>query len=229
MSKTYIATPRMAESVATASETEVPKEQVAAPRNTQATQQARTVLSQALRTKDVARDNEVWLSMQERSFTEWINHMMGAARTQSEEGDEDDYFFFDRHEADAVVPVAPAEAEARVERARARAAEIWAAEAMRSLDDALGRDITRGKLALRSDKPLAQDVASREAFLDLIGSFHPTWLRLAVETVSGRRFSRADREAEVAGAPKGVATEPKGAIVAAVEPKAAVTKPISDV
>lgn len=85
----------------------------------------------------------------------------------------------------------------RHKRIRVHAANILQQEETIRLVRVLEREISLGRIAMRSDRNLRKDVGLQQTFLQLLLCFHPIYLRLALETLSDKSiFMKAENDVE---------------------------------
>ena len=68
---------------------------------------------------------------------------------------------------------------------RRRAFSLYHTEAVDDMLYSIDEEIKNGRLAVRKDREVHADVGIQEALLGLVGSYHPMWLRVGLETVYG--------------------------------------------
>ena len=109
------------------------------------------------------------LDKQEYGFTGWLNFMLNPPRAESEES-----------HAHAVL--AEKQRQASVRRL---AFGVYHSQELEEIQFLVDKEIVSGHLAIRKDKQLFRDLGLRNTFLQIVGAYHPIWLRLGLETVYG--------------------------------------------
>ncbi|KAA0175480.1 hypothetical protein FNF27_03180 [Cafeteria roenbergensis] len=106
--------------------------------------------------------------------------------------DDNDHDGDDRNDGGDVSP-AEAVLRERSNAARQRAFGLWCSPVLQQTREVILREVSSGSLAARAERQLHSDLSLQRAVADTLLQYHPSWLRLALETMTGRRvrFTRA--------------------------------------
>jgi len=154
-----------------------------------------------------------WAQKQEEGFTSWMNFVFESNSTEvfsfddgEEEEEKGEMLFDDSMSLDMTImseidlaPILPLSSATAVPRTssamrdlittrkranmRRKGVQLFHSDSFSSLKATLQRDITRGKLSVREDCSLFQDVGLRDEVCDLIMNYSPVWLSLGLEIV----------------------------------------------
>ena len=141
-----------------------------------------------------------WQARQEQGFSRWLNFVLtgrrfGASSSTGDGGDDSD------GEEDCLVGIAAAGGARRLSQAHAlamlvrkrqqaelrrRAVRLYHSDEMDELVYAVDREVSRGGLAIRADRPLHADLGKQGELWRVLASYKPEWLQLGLETVVGQ-------------------------------------------
>jgi abnormal spindle-like microcephaly-associated protein len=141
-------------------------------------------VKQKLERKIIAFD-ENWADKQEKGFAHWINYTLYPPEQQLEL-EEDEQAAMAAKGLESNAGVFQQLVQTRHDAAmRRRAFQLYHNSDMDSLMLKIETEVKSGRLAIRTDRDLHADIGLRESIVQLLLSYHPTWLRCGLEIVFG--------------------------------------------